>query len=127
MSITFTLPAGTTIEDNHGVQHTDPVFVLTHYNKRCDENTNGHLSKDENGDFIFNEEAMQSNRQFYYQVQFWTDQAALDNGKDPMTFLNNGNSNLYFSLDTNPSTHAEIRNACQSNFIDEVIPPYVTN
>lgn len=120
-NLTFTFTG--TIEDNHGVLHINPVFAIQRYNKHTDNNTAGYLQNNE-GVLEYQEEASE-NKNFDYSVQFWTNQTAKDEDKDPIYFQANNNSHFYFQPETNPSTHANIRSACQDHFLSEILPQCV--
>lgn len=120
-SITFTQVGQ--YEDNHGIVHTDAVFILTHYSKRSDTAVSGYLQTDSSE--LEYQETTNDNKSFDYGVQFWTNETARLAGKDPMQFRSEGNAHFTFSPESNPTTHANIRLACKDHFLTEILAPHM--
>lgn len=112
-----------TIIDAHGIEHTNPVFVVRHANLSQSSSLNAHYRFDTN-EYDSGEHKRCS---INYSMSMWANQKAFDDGKRPLAFVNHdGNEN--FSIDSveNCTTMEELLSAVEDHFANQVLTDHIS-
>ncbi|MCC5855111.1 MAG: hypothetical protein JJU10_05420 [Idiomarina sp.] len=82
-----------TYVDRHGITHTDPVFCIRQVSFNKSQSKESTLNV---GSHDY-EQSESSHCTVNYNVCYWTNAQAKDDGKEPLIFSHEGNDWLYFS------------------------------
>lgn len=110
-----------TIKDAYGLVHVDPVFAVKQFNNQQTQDLSGFYDTKQN------EQSFNDNKYQYsnFTVVYWTNQAAKDEGAQPIMFIdNNASANFNMQPEVAYPTPEEALAAIEEYFLENVLPQF---
>ena len=110
-----------TIKDAYGLTHTNPVFVVKNFNSQNARNLSGHYNTQthEQSDYV------NDNRYVSYNISYWTNQEAKDEGAEALVFIDNQfNQSFNINPQVDLSSADEVLEVVENDFRDNVLPQF---